>query len=131
MVDLLVGQAHRGGREAGFLKVVGADVGPRSLLAERPDEGRRRHGHGVLVDLDILDTRIAGVLLGGALLSDAGALVGLELGIISQELFSILVFIAIFTTALVPVTMKWGIEWLDRSGELFYTDADLDVEPEA
>lgn len=48
-------------------------------------------------------------------------LVALQNGIIDEGLFSILVFTAILTTALVPVTVTWGIEWLDRSGELFYT----------
>ncbi|MFW5955928.1 MAG: cation:proton antiporter [Halorhabdus sp.] len=48
--------------------------------------------------------------------------VALNAGIISQSLFSILVFIAIFTTALVPVTMKLGVDWLERSGELVYLD---------
>jgi Kef-type K+ transport system membrane component KefB len=49
------------------------------------------------------------------------ASIALSNGIIDQGLFSILVFIAMFTTSLVPITVKWGIEWLDRSGELIYT----------
>ncbi|UWG48341.1 Kef-type K+ transport system, membrane component [Halanaeroarchaeum sp. HSR-CO] len=48
--------------------------------------------------------------------------IGLSMGVISQELFSVLVFVAIFTTALVPATMKIGIDWLERSGELVYLD---------
>lgn len=39
-------------------------------------------------------------------------------GIISQEIFSVLVFMAIFTTATVPVFLKWGADWLQRHGEL-------------
>ena len=39
-------------------------------------------------------------------------------GIISQEIFSVLVFMAIFTTATVPVFLKWGTDWLQRRGEL-------------
>lgn len=46
--------------------------------------------------------------------------IGLSAGVITQELFSILVFMAIFTTALVPVTMKLGVEWLENAGELVY-----------
>ncbi len=44
--------------------------------------------------------------------------IGLERGLISQEIFSILVFMAIFTTSTVPVLLKWGSEWLRRRGEL-------------
>lgn len=49
------------------------------------------------------------------------ASIGLSNGIIDEGLFSILVFIVIFTTSLVPVTVKWGVDWLDRAGELVYT----------
>lgn len=44
--------------------------------------------------------------------------IGLNAGIISQEIFSILVFMAIITTATVPVFLKMGVEWLDRRNEL-------------
>ncbi len=57
--------------------------------------------------------------------------IGLSLGIISQSLFSILVFMAIFTTALVPLTVTLGVEWLERAGELVYMDEDPTIEPEA
>ncbi|WP_101296175.1 cation:proton antiporter [Halegenticoccus soli] len=50
------------------------------------------------------------------------ASVGLSAGIITQELFSVLVFIAIFTTALVPVTVKWGVDWVEQAGELVRID---------
>lgn len=46
------------------------------------------------------------------------ASIGLTAGVIDQGLFSILVFIAIFTTALVPPTMQWGVKWLESKGEL-------------
>lgn len=49
------------------------------------------------------------------------ASIGLSAGVIDRGLFSILVFIAIFTTALVPPTMQWGVNWLDRSGQLVRT----------
>lgn len=49
------------------------------------------------------------------------ASIGLSNGIIDQGMFSILVFIAVFTTALVPVTVKWGVDWLTQADELVYT----------
>ncbi|ADB60822.1 sodium/hydrogen exchanger [Haloterrigena turkmenica DSM 5511] len=52
------------------------------------------------------------------------ATVALEAGVIDTEMFSILVFIAIFTTALVPVTVTWGVRLLERADELVYVDAD-------
>lgn len=55
------------------------------------------------------------------------ASIGLSSGIIDQGMFSILVFIAVFTTALVPVTVKWGIDWLIRADELVYTQEPTDV----
>jgi len=39
-------------------------------------------------------------------------------GLIDREVFSILVFMAIFTTATVPVLLTWGVGWLRRRGEL-------------
>src|SRR5690606_32668341 len=44
--------------------------------------------------------------------------IALDMGIITQEIFSILVFMAIFTTATVPVLLKWGTDWLKERGEL-------------
>lgn len=44
--------------------------------------------------------------------------IGLNAGIISQEIFSILVFMAIITTATVPVLLKFGVAWLDKRNEL-------------
>ena len=44
--------------------------------------------------------------------------IALEMGLITREVFSILVFMAIFTTATVPFFLKWGTEWLRRRGEL-------------
>ena len=46
------------------------------------------------------------------------AQIGLTMGLISQEIFSVLVFMAIATTATVPVLLKWGTAWLQRRGEL-------------
>lgn len=46
------------------------------------------------------------------------AQIGMSLGLISQEIFSILVFMAIATTATVPLLLKWGTAWLQRRGEL-------------
>ncbi|APW98640.1 sodium:proton exchanger [Halobiforma lacisalsi AJ5] len=50
------------------------------------------------------------------------AQVAFEAGVIGQSLFSILVFIAIFTTALVPVTVTWGVRLLESADELVYVD---------
>jgi len=44
--------------------------------------------------------------------------IALQAGIISQEIFSVLVFMAIFTTATVPIFLKWGTDWLRKRGEL-------------
>ena len=44
--------------------------------------------------------------------------IALSAGIISPEIFSVLVFMAIFTTATVPVFLKWGADWLQSRGEL-------------
>ena len=44
--------------------------------------------------------------------------IALTAGIINQEIFSVLVFMAIFTTATVPVFLKWGTDWLQSRGEL-------------
>jgi Kef-type K+ transport system membrane component KefB len=55
------------------------------------------------------------------------ASIGLSAGVIDTRIFSILVFIAVFTTALVPPTMKWGVRWLDRAGELVRFDEPADI----
>lgn len=44
--------------------------------------------------------------------------IGLAMGIITPEMFSILVFMAIATTATVPVLLKLGTDWLRNRGEL-------------
>ncbi len=46
------------------------------------------------------------------------AQIGLTMGLITQEVFSMLVFMAIATTALVPAMLKWGVGWLRARGEL-------------
>lgn len=48
--------------------------------------------------------------------------IGLEMGIIDKTIFSILVFMAIFTTLTVPVLLNWTSKWLRRRGELVYMD---------
>jgi mannitol/fructose-specific phosphotransferase system IIA component (Ntr-type) len=52
------------------------------------------------------------------------AQIGLTMGVISQEIFSILVFMAITTTATVPFSLKWCVDWLQRRGELVRSDDD-------
>ena len=49
--------------------------------------------------------------------------VAYQAGVIDQSLFSILVFIAVFTTALVPVTVTWGVRLLENADELVYVDS--------
>ncbi|ELY85984.1 cation:proton antiporter [Natrinema altunense] len=56
------------------------------------------------------------------------AQVAFEAGVIDAEMFSILVFIAVFTTALVPVTVTWGVRLLEARGELVYVDSAAAVE---
>lgn len=48
--------------------------------------------------------------------------IGLEMGIIDKTIFSILVFMAIFTTLTVPVFLSWTTKWLRKHGELVYMD---------
>jgi Kef-type K+ transport system membrane component KefB len=48
--------------------------------------------------------------------------IGLQAGIIDQTVFSVLVFMAIFTTATVPFLLKRGVDWLDGRGELVRSD---------
>lgn len=50
--------------------------------------------------------------------------IGLTAGLISQDVFSILVFMAIATTAADPVLLKWGASWLRNRGELARSQAD-------
>ncbi|RAJ14104.1 cation:proton antiporter [Arenibacter echinorum] len=49
--------------------------------------------------------------------------IGLQMNIISQEIFSILVFMAISTTVTVPVFLTWTTNWLKKRGELVKQDA--------
>jgi Kef-type K+ transport system membrane component KefB len=44
--------------------------------------------------------------------------IGLQAGIIDRSTFSILVFMAIVTTATVPLFLTWGVRWLEGRGEL-------------
>ncbi|MFD2517344.1 cation:proton antiporter [Salinimicrobium flavum] len=49
--------------------------------------------------------------------------IGLEMGIISAEIFSILVFMAIFTTLSVPLLLTWTTNWLRKRGELIHQES--------
>ena len=49
--------------------------------------------------------------------------IGLEMGIITAEIFSILVFMAIFTTLSVPVFLTWTTNWLRKRGELIHQES--------
>ncbi|MBD0823295.1 cation:proton antiporter [Aestuariibaculum marinum] len=44
--------------------------------------------------------------------------IGLQKGVITQEIFSILVFMAIITTLSVPLLLTWSTNWLKKRGEL-------------
>ena len=46
------------------------------------------------------------------------AQVGLSMGLITSEVFSALVLMAVGTTALVPASLKWAAAWLERRGDL-------------
>lgn len=48
--------------------------------------------------------------------------IGLKMGLIDQSMFSILVFMAFFTTALEPIFLKRGTNWLRRRGDLARSD---------
>lgn len=48
--------------------------------------------------------------------------IALEMGLISTEIFSILVFMAFFTTATVPVLLKLCVAWLKSRNELVQSD---------
>ena len=60
----------------------------------------------------------------GAAMNGRGAVeiivagIGLERGLISTEVFTVLVLMAVLTTAAVPVMLKGGVEWLRGRGEL-------------
>jgi len=53
--------------------------------------------------------------------------IGLQMGLIDQSMFSILVFMAFFTTALEPVLLKAGTSWLRRNGNLARADDNRDL----
>lgn len=50
--------------------------------------------------------------------------IGLQMGLIDQTMFSVLVFMAFFTTALEPVFLKAGTRWLRRHDALVRADDD-------
>ena len=53
--------------------------------------------------------------------------IALKMGLITQEIFSILVFMAIITTASVPLMLKWGVDWLMRHDMLVRSGANRDT----
>lgn len=87
---------------------------------------------GVVTDLTSKESIVVGLGMNGrGTVEIIIVTIGLEAGVIGESLFSILVFTAIFTTALVPPTMKWGVDWLEQADELFYTgEPDVEEEPE-
>lgn len=53
--------------------------------------------------------------------------IALEGGLIDRTVYSVLVFMAIFTTATVPVTLSLARRWLERRGELVRARANEDI----
>ncbi|MBI6120313.1 cation:proton antiporter [Salegentibacter maritimus] len=49
--------------------------------------------------------------------------IGLQMGIINSEIFSILVFMAIFTTLTVPLLLTWTTKWLKSRNELVHQES--------
>ena len=49
--------------------------------------------------------------------------IGLQMGIITSEIFSILVFMAIFTTLTVPLLLTWTTKWLRNRNELVHQES--------
>ena len=49
--------------------------------------------------------------------------IGLQMGIITNEIFSILVFMAIFTTLTVPLFLTWTTNWLRKRNELVHQES--------
>ncbi|MGH3443531.1 MAG: monovalent cation:proton antiporter family protein [Nitriliruptorales bacterium] len=69
-----------------------------------------------------------GLTVGAAMNSRGGvdivvATIGFELGLISQEIFTVLILVAITATATVPVLLTLGVRWLRRRGELARTES--------
>ncbi len=68
-----------------------------------------------------------GLVVGGAM-NGRGAVeiivagIALEQGLITTEVFTVLVLMAILTTAMVPVLLKVGVEWLRGRNELVTAD---------
>ena len=93
-----------------LLVVVGvATVGKvaGTLLFYRLGGGSWREG--LVIGLGMNDRGAVEIILAG---------VALRAGIINADVFSILVFMAVATTATVPLLLTWGAGWLERRGEL-------------
>ncbi|RMF14714.1 MAG: sodium:proton exchanger [Candidatus Dadabacteria bacterium] len=50
--------------------------------------------------------------------------IALAMGVITQDIFSILVLMAFVTTLTVPLLLGWSVRWLRRRGELALDDSD-------
>lgn len=64
---------------------------------------------GLVIGLGMNDRGAVEIILAG---------VALRSGLIDQSVFSILVFMAVATTATVPLFLTWGTRWLERRDEL-------------
>ena len=64
---------------------------------------------GLVIGMGMNDRGAVEIILAG---------IALRAGLISNEVFSILVIMAVVTTATVPLLLTWGVSWLSKRGEL-------------
>ncbi len=64
---------------------------------------------GLVIGMGMNDRGAVEIILAG---------IALRAGLISNEIFSILVVMAVVTTATVPLLLTWGVGWLSKRGEL-------------
>ncbi len=64
---------------------------------------------GLVIGMGMNDRGAVEIILAG---------IALRAGLISSEVFSILVVMAVVTTATVPLLLTWGVGWLKERGEL-------------
>ena len=64
---------------------------------------------GLVIGMGMNDRGAVEIILAG---------IALRAGLISNEVFSILVIMAVVTTATVPLLLTWGVGWLSKRGEL-------------
>ena len=70
---------------------------------------------GLVIGMGMNDRGAVEIILAG---------IALRAGLISNEVFSILVVMAVVTTATVPLLLTWGVGWLSKRGELVRASAE-------